>query len=248
MAIISTIRNNSWILIVLIGLGLGGFLMMDMFSGNTSVMGAPPTEVGNINGEPLEINDLNRREGIYNFIYGGNSQGTYNTKDFLWNHMLEEKIIENKASNLGLGVSKDELIELQFGQNLSPVIQARFSDPNTRQINRENLNQIKQAIETDQLRPDYRQYWAYQETEVVKERLQSKYTNLISKSILYPDWMVQVNKEIGSKSKKVALVQIPFDRSDINPEITEEQIEAYISNHKSDYTFDEEKRKLAVVN
>lgn len=248
MAIISTIRNNSWILIVLIGLGLGGFLMMDMFSGNTSVMGSPPTEVGSINGEQLEINDLNRREGIYNFIYGGNTQGTYNTKDFLWNHMLEEKIIENKATNLGLGVSKDELIELQFGQNLSPVIQARFSDPNTRQINRENLNQIKQAIETDQLRPDYRQYWAYQETEVVKERLQSKYTNLISKSILYPDWMVEVNKEIGNKSKKVALVQIPFDRSDINPEITKEQIEAYISNHKKDYTFEEEKRKLVVVN
>lgn len=247
MAIISTIRNNSWILIVLIGLGLGGFLMMDMFSGNTSVMGAPSTEVGEINGEPLQINDLNRREGIYNFIYGGNTQGTYNTKDFLWNHMLEEKIIENKAENLGLGVSKDELIELQFGQNLSPVIQARFSDPNTRQINRENLNQIKQAIETDQLRADYRQYWAYQETEVVKERLQSKYTNLISKAILYPDWMVEVNKELGSKSKKVAMVQIPFDRSDINTEITDEQIEEYVREHKSDYTFNEEKRRLAIV-
>lgn len=247
MAIISTIRNNSWILIVLIGLGLGGFLMMDMFSGNTSVMGAPSTEVGEINGEALEISDLNRREGIYNFIYGGNTQGTYNTKDFLWNHMLEEKIIQNKADILGLGVSKDELIELQFGQNLSPVIQARFADPNTRQINRENLNQIKQAIETDQLRPDYRQYWAYQETEVVKERLQSKYTNLISKSIQYPDWLIEVNRDLGSMAKKVALVQVPFDRSDINPEITDDQIADYIGKHEDDYTFDEEKRKLAVV-
>jgi peptidyl-prolyl cis-trans isomerase D len=246
MAIISTIRNNSWILIVLIGVGLAGFLMMDMFSGNTSVMGSRSTVAGEINGESIDIQDLNRRESIYNFIYGGTGN-TYNTKDFLWNHMLEEKILKNKAENLGLGVSRDELMELQFGENLSPVIQARFSNPQTRQINRENLNQIKQAIETDQINADYRQYWAYQETEVVKARLQSKYTTLVNKAIFIPSWLSDFNNEIGGMSKKALYVQLAFDQSDINPEITDDEINAYIQENEKKYRLDEEKRKLAIV-
>jgi hypothetical protein len=33
--------------------------------------------------------------------------------------------------------------ELQFGQHLSPIIQRNFRDPNTSQINRQSLEQIK---------------------------------------------------------------------------------------------------------
>ena len=40
MALISKIRKNSWILIVLIGLGLGGFIIMDMTSGQQSIFGS----------------------------------------------------------------------------------------------------------------------------------------------------------------------------------------------------------------
>lgn len=246
MAIISQIRNNSWVLVVLIGLGLAGFLFMDMFSGDTSAFGAASTTVGSVNGESIEIADLNRRESVYNFIYR-NNQNSYETKDFLWNHMVEENILKEKASALGMGVGREELMELQFGQKLSPVIQSRFSDPNTRQVNRENLEQVKQAIAGNQLSPDYRQYWAYQETEVIKQQLEDKYKKLISQAIYTPTWMGDVNKDLGATNKKVAFVKIPFDQSNLVTEVSDEEINNYISENKAKYFSEEETRRLAIL-
>ncbi len=247
MAIISQIRNNSWVLVVLIGLGLAGFLFMDMFSGDTSAFGAASTTVGSVDGQSIEIADLNRRESIYNFIYR-NNQNAYETKDFLWNHMVEENILKEKAKELGMGVGREELMELQFGQNLSPVIQARFSDPNSRQVNRENLEQVKQAIAGNQLPADYRQYWAYQETEIIKQQLEDKYKQMISQAIYTPSWIGDMNKEFGSLNKKVAFVKVPFDQSDLAAEISDNEINDYISENKAKYFLDEEQRRLAILN
>lgn len=247
MAIISTIRNNSWVLIVLIGLGLFGFLIMDMFSGDTSVMGSGATQIGSIDGTPVDVADLNRRESIYNFIYGGN-QNPYATKEFLWNHIVEEKIMKEKAEQLGLGVSRDELLELEFGQTLSPIIQSRFSDPQTRQVNRENLNQFKQAIETSQLPPQQRQYWAYQETEIIKQQLQDKYARLISQAAYTPNWLNELNKEISGKSRKVAYVKLPFDQAEYEGSISDEDIEAYMEENRNEFYSDSEQRKLTLLN
>ncbi|MCB0565892.1 MAG: SurA N-terminal domain-containing protein, partial [Phaeodactylibacter sp.] len=67
MALISKIRKNSWLLIVLIGLGLGGFIIMDMTSGQQSVFGSSQFTVGEIDGQKLDWNQFNRVEQV---LYG----------------------------------------------------------------------------------------------------------------------------------------------------------------------------------
>ena len=61
MALIGEIRSRSWILIVFIGLGMGGFLLMDMIGNNSNVFGNSST-VGEIAGKDISITEFQRRK------------------------------------------------------------------------------------------------------------------------------------------------------------------------------------------
>ncbi|MEL6944473.1 MAG: SurA N-terminal domain-containing protein [Bacteroidota bacterium] len=128
MALISKIRNNSWLLIVLLALGLGGFIVMDMTSGQQSVFGSNATTVADIGGRKVSSNEF---FGVERVLYGGGGGNTFNQRDFIWNYFIDEALVGQEADGLGLGISNKELYELQFGQNLSPIIESRFRDPNT---------------------------------------------------------------------------------------------------------------------
>ena len=66
MALISSIRSRSWILIVFIGIGLASFIMMDMFNSNTGAFGNRPTNtLGTINGKEIDYNKVRRTEEIF---------------------------------------------------------------------------------------------------------------------------------------------------------------------------------------
>ena len=64
MALIGKIRDNSWILIGLVGLALAGFILMDMVSwSNRGGMGGQFT-MGKVAGKTIDWNDFQRSEQI----------------------------------------------------------------------------------------------------------------------------------------------------------------------------------------
>ncbi|MCB0559035.1 MAG: peptidylprolyl isomerase [Lewinellaceae bacterium] len=243
MALISKIRKNSWLLIVLIGLGLGGFIIMDMTSGQQSVFGSSQLTVGEIDGQKLDWNQFNRVEQV---LYGNSGGEVFSRRKQLWDYFVEEAIVQDEAKALGLGVSKSELMDLQFGANPSPVIRQRFTDPNTRQVNFQQLNQIKTAIENGTFSdPQMRAFWSHQEKEIIKERLQSKLNAMVTKAIYTPTWMAEMGYQDQNVSLDMAYVKVPFDEID-NTEITlsDADYKNYLEQNKARYRQEEETRKL----
>ena len=240
---ISKIRKNSWILVVLIALGLIGFIVMDMTSGQQSVFGSSQFTLGSIDGKKLDWNQFNRVEQV---LYGNSGGEVFSRRQSLWNYFVEEAIVQEEADALGLGVSKTELLDLEFGPTPSPIIQQRFADPNTRQVNFQQLNEIRKAIEdgtfTD---PRMRSYWAQQEKEIIKDRLQSKINNMIGKAIYTPTWMVEMGHIEQNQAIDFAYVKIPFDEID-NTEVTlsDEDYKQYLKENEARFKQDEETRKL----
>ncbi|MCB0549610.1 MAG: peptidylprolyl isomerase [Phaeodactylibacter sp.] len=243
MALISKIRKNSWVLVVLIGLGLAGFIIMDMTSGQQSVFGSSQFTVGEIDGQKLDWNQFNRVEQV---LYGNSGGEVFSRRKQLWDYFVEEAVVQEEAEALGLGVSKAELLDLQFGTNPSPVIRQRFTDPNTRQINFQQLNQIKTAIENGTFTdPQMRAFWSHQEKEIMKERLQSKINGMVTKAIYTPTWMAEMGHQEQSVSIDMAYVKIPFDEVD-NTEVTlsDEDYENYLEQNRARYFQEEETRKV----
>lgn len=246
MALISKIRKNSWILVVLIALGLIGFIVMDMTSGQQSIFGSSQFTLGSIDGKKLDWNHFSRVEQI---LYGNSGGEVYSRRQSLWNYFVEEAIVQEEAEGLGLGISKSELMDLQFGPDPSPIIKQRFADPATRQVNFQQLNDIRKAIEegtfTD---PRMRSYWAQQEKEIIKERLQSKINNLIAKAVYTPTWMAEMGYVEQNQAIDFNYVKIPFDEID-NTEVTlsDDDYKQYIKDNEARLKQDEETRKLEYV-
>ncbi len=244
MALIGKIRKNSWVLIVLIALGLGGFIFMDMFSGQQSIFGSTQFTVGEINGRKIDWNEFVRTEQM---LYS-NTADPFNARTALWNYYLEETIMTEEAEELGLGVSKDELIDLQFGSNLSPVITQRFRDPNTGQVDRNQLNQIRQQIENNTLDASIRPFWAHQEKEIIIGRLQSKLARLAAKAMYTPEWMAKYLFEEQNNKIDIAYVQLPFDEiPDSEVSLTDADYKAYLNENIEKYTQKEESRIVEYV-
>lgn len=226
MALIGTIRKNSWVLIVMVALGMGGFILMDMV-GAASKASGNQFVLGSVNGEEIDWNDFQRAERI---LYPNATGDTYGQRNYIWNYMVEEQLINEEAEALGLSIGEEEMEDLQFGTRLSPIIQRNFRDPNTGQVNMENINQIKANLGTGKLQPQLEEFWAFQTGEVKKDRLQRKLINIVKKGIYTPTWLAtQMQAEQGS-SIDVKVVRVPLDTiQDSAITLTDEDYKKYMT-------------------
>ena len=250
MALISQIRKNSWILVVMIALGLGGFILMDMTAGQQSLFGGSQFTVGNVEGEKLDWNKFSQVEQV---IYGNSGAEVYSRRENLWNFFVEDILISRESESNGLGIGKPELLDLQFGdnnmQNISPVIQARFGDPMTGMINMQLLSQYKASIQNNTLTdPGIRSFWAQQEKEIIKDRLQTKLTFMVEKGMYTPSWMAEMSNRDLNQRMDFAYVKVPLDELD-NTEVSvsDSDFKAYLQENKAVYTIKEERRSIAYV-
>lgn len=245
MALIGKIRQNFWFVLIVLGFALAAFVIMDMTSANRGSAMNPT--IGTINGTKINAQEFSRTESILS--QNSQVQDINQRRENLWNYFVDKSIVEGETEELGLNVPPEELRDLQFGQNLSPIIQQGFFNPNTGQIDRQQLSQIQNAIATNtNLTPEFRAFWSVQENQVVANQLQNKLTNLVSKSVYTPSWMVEQEYKQGNTRAQVAYVKIPFDAmADDGVEVSDADIKAYMNKNKAAYTNDEETRILDYV-
>ena len=133
---------------------------------------------------------------------------------------------------------------LQFGNNPSPIITQRFMDPTTRQVDRNQLNNIKKtlidtdgdftkAVENGEINPGFPAFWSHQQKEIVKDQLQSKLSTMVSKAMYTPTWMVEQAHVDQNQRVEFEYVQIPFDEiEDSAVELTDADYTNYFNDNK----------------
>jgi peptidyl-prolyl cis-trans isomerase D len=246
MALIGTIRKNTWILVVLIAVGMGGFILQSVVSGSRQYASGDNFTIGKVNGEKIDYREFEQTERI--LYQNSNSDNVYANKSNLWNYFKNKTLTETLAEDMGLGVSTEELLDLEFGQDLSPIITSRFKNQQTGQVDRSQLDQIKKLIDDDQLNKEYKQFWAIQEKEIIYDRLKTKMSNMVAKAIYTPKWYAEESYNLDESKADFNYVKVPFDKvNDDEVEVTDKDIQAYINKHKNLYTNDEEKKVLKYI-
>jgi len=242
MAVISAIRKRTGLVLGLVALAVAGFIVMDMTSGGGGGGQTNDMTIAKVAGEKIDWKEMLRTEEV---LYAGSDADVFSRRDYLFNYFVERTIIEKEAEKLGLGVSVAELSELQFGAEKSPIIQQRFTDPNTGGINQQQLNQIRQDIQNGTLQPELRAFWNIQEREIIKDRLQSKLSQLVNKGLYAPAFVATDNFRSNNDKFAVEFVKVGFDAiPDTEVEVTDKAINDYISANKNKYKQKEESRKI----
>jgi peptidyl-prolyl cis-trans isomerase D len=242
MGMITSIRKRLWMVTILMALALVGFIVMDMTTGNSASLFNNPDTVGTVAGQSLSWNEFQQTERV---LYANSEVDFFGRKDYLWNQFLEKSILEKDAACNGTGVSPAEIKELEFGFNLSPIIERNFRDPNTGQTNREQLNTFKQGIEDENLDPRLKDFWLVQEKEVIKERLYSKLGAIVTKSLYMPNFMIERNQYESNLKLDFAYAVIPYGIvKDEEIKIEEEDYKKLIKEREAVLKTEEETRSI----
>ena len=249
MALIGKIRKNFWFVLVLLGFALAAFIMMDM-TGSSGPGGAVTNlTLGTIDGEKIDYGAFQQTEQAY---YRNAQLDVFQKRKNIWDFYVEEALIGNEAEDLGLNVSYDELMDLQFGLNQSPVIASNWTDPQTGQIDQASLQQFRTTIENGEaLNPEFTAYWGEQEKQIIKEALQSKLYGLINKSVYTPSWMAEESFSQENSKADFNYVKIPYDEIDgAGIELSDNDFLDYMKENSFQFEEDEETRvaQVAVFN
>ena len=140
MALIQKIREKSALVLTLMVLAIVAFIGMLITQDSNRSWGQlnSSSTVANVAGKELDIRALDKTaESLY-----GNRGSDLNVRNTIFNAFVEEAMVSKEAKAAGLGVCKDELLDLEFGENISPIIGLFVGNPQTGQVDGQQLMQI----------------------------------------------------------------------------------------------------------
>jgi peptidyl-prolyl cis-trans isomerase D len=246
MALIGEIRSRSWLLIVFIGLGMGGFLLMDMIGNNSNIFGGSTT-VGEIAGRSISVMDFQRRQEE---LYANSQASQYQVREGLWQYYIREAILEDEAAALGLAVSEEEFNELAFSADprlLSNIIRQAFGGENG-QVDPNQLQQIKQRVESGQMEAAELAYWNTLREQIILDRLEDKILAITTRAIYTPTWMAEMEHNALNRKADFRFVAVPYAVvKDDEVKVSDSELKSYIKENKGLFTNEEETRKFDFV-
>jgi peptidyl-prolyl cis-trans isomerase D len=245
MSIITRIRNNSWIIIVALTLGMLGFLLQDAFNSKTGLFGGA-SGVGVIDGREITSKEFYEKEKQ---LFEGRQGNTYEQRSSLWDYLIQTTLAENLATRMGLSVGTKELEGLMTDPvSLSPAVQRRFQNPQSGQVDQQGLSQFvqlyKSKTERAKLRPEGVEFIKSLEQDATSTALMQKVMGIVQKSIYTPKWMADM-EQIRTVPFDFKFVPVPYAAiPDAEAAVTDAEMKAYITEHAKLYTRTEETRNV----
>ncbi|MBK6283107.1 MAG: SurA N-terminal domain-containing protein [Draconibacterium sp.] len=243
MATLQTIRTRAGLLIaIIIGISLAAFILGDLLQSGSSIMNKNQMKIGEINGESIEYPDFQRQVEELGEIYKQNTQQTQldenswvQVREQTWQTTVQNIVMSDVFKDLGLEVSSDELYDMLQGTNLHPIVQQLFRNPNTGQVDRGAVVNFLKQLDTN-VAPEQKAYWLYLENQIVSERTQSKYTNMVGKGLFVTT--TEAQQSIADASKQINFDYISLNNNtvaDSAVKVNESDLKAYYNAHKKEF-------------
>lgn len=242
MAVIGKIREKSSLLLIIIGVAMLAFILGDMFRSGQSFFGESNNigEIGDVQISGIEFN--NRLEQSVARWESQNKQAANqqireSLREQVWNEIVREQVVGSQINTLGINVSPEELFDMIQGNDPHPQVKQAFSNPQTGEFNSSQVLQYLKSLET--MPAENKAQWLLFEEGIQKERVYSKYFNLIKKGMHAPTaFSKRMHNEQGEKKMIKFVAQRYFTVQDSAISVSEEEIKAYYEEHKHEYTQD----------
>ncbi|MCG8582332.1 MAG: SurA N-terminal domain-containing protein [Bacteroidales bacterium] len=240
MATLERIRNKSGLLIIVIAIGLLAFLLGDLMSSGDSIFRRRNMQIAEINGTSVSYPEYQSYVTELEDYYKLNSRSSaldentsYQIREQAWNQMVQDFIMDEKYEELGIAVTADEIYEMATGKNVHPQIRQMFTNPQTGLFDKA---QVINFLQQKNLDPNANFYWLFLEKQIKKERLFSKYRDLIKKGMFVTT--AQAEAEAKAKQNKVDfdfVVQRYSTVPDSTVAVSEGEVKDYYNAHKENY-------------
>jgi len=243
---LNDIRNRSGLLMLVIGLGMLGFIFMDLMSSGTSLFQKGQNLLLEVDGTEVTFTNFEKElEQNINIKYAS-AFGAVNIsqtqrdseRDLLWDQKIEEILFAEKFNASGITVGKTEVWDLISGEitgNQAPLFGYFFRDQTeSGEWNQYNPEMIQSWIELGSDNPQWTRYLFFK-NNTVQERRDLKYYMAIKKGLYATkhDAKSYYTEQTQSTSGKYIYIPTRTSKSVIEP--SEKEMKKYYKNHKLDF-------------
>ena len=253
MSIIQRIRDKAaWFLFIAIGVSLLGFLIQDAFVGKTGrgLFGGNTNTLGSVNGNKIEMAAYDQKvkqmeEQYQQMGYPMNDMMRQSVRENAWNQIISEDNIKEEVDKLGLTVTPRELDDMLFGPDAPEEFRRQF----TNEQGVYDVNAAKNAIaqlkkQKSTMADNFNNVYL---PALASNRLHEKFVSLLANSTYYPKWMLEKLNSENNSMAAVSYVAVPYSTvPDSSIKISDEDITAYVNNHKEEFK-QEESRSISYV-
>lgn len=252
MATLQRLRNRAALLIGAMGVALLAFILTDLFTSGNAWVNKFRDKAFTVDGQTIDTKTYQERvtewEEFQKFISGGQSvdENTMTQiRERVYQQMVKEIILDKQAEKLGLAVSKEEMNDMVYGQNISPLLTQLpiFMDEN-RQFSRENLNNFLKFINTDKglndqqkaYAKEYKAQWAFIERMMKYQRLEEKYTSLLAGAVLVNPVEIKQNFEDSKYTADISYVLQRYSAiPDNSVKVTDDEVKQLYEKRKENF-------------
>ncbi len=243
MAVLEKIRTKMGILIsIVIGLSLLAFILTDFLTGGKSVFNGNQYELAKIAGKSVDYKEyeakIQKLVDVYKANSGNNNisdEALQDIREKVWQQVVEENVMEDEYSDLGIEVSPREVLDMVEGPNPHPYVRQLFTNPETQQYNRAYAIQFIKSLDQDK-DGKRKLFWLYVEGQIIRERLMTKYNNLLKNGLYVTSVQLRADEKINSKKVNFNFVSEKLNTvSDSAVTVSESDLESYLKNHKNEF-------------
>ncbi|EFK59424.1 SurA N-terminal domain-containing protein [Sphingobacterium spiritivorum] len=254
MGLMTFLRNRAGLIVTVIGIAIVAFLLGDVVRTGAPFWASSQNQVGSVNGESISYPDFNvqveQASAMFQQQMGGGSL-TPQMKNYavqqVWNQFVTKEILKQEVEKIGLSVGKDELNALVNGPNPSYQIVQAFTNPQTGQFDKAQLNMFLSRLKSDGT-PEMQQQWEMLLEGVRDERMGTKYTNLLNNSIYVTS--LEANDDYIQRNKLANFKYVLLDYSSIKDadiKLTDADYKEYYDENKNAFKNPEETRSIEYV-
>lgn len=267
MAALQKIRSKAGLLIGVIAVALLAFIFP--WSELTSFMNRQRDKAFVVDGEVVStgnyIKRINDFESFQKIISGQSTldeNTTAQIREYVYQQMVKEIMLNGQAEKLGLAVSDEELRDMTVGTNISPILRQLplFVDPQTGQFSPQAFNQFLNFVNTDinsiplqqseqraQLQ-NLKDVWTTIQNLIKYQRLEEKYNALLANAIIVNDIEAKANVEASKSTSDIAYVVNRYSSvPDSTVSVSEKEIEKLYSTRKNNFKNREDLRKITYI-
>lgn len=184
------------------GLALFAFIIGDFLNSGSTYFRQSQERVAKVDGEVIKIQDYQGRIDEMTEMYKMQSGQSSLPEEYMnqirqsvFDAMVQEVVLDEATDKLGMQVGPEELFDMVQGENISPMIQQMqmFVNPQTGQFDKTALLNFLKTIDDDNI-ANYpadqqaqliqaRNFWLFWEKNIKRQRLEQKYTTLLSKAV-----------------------------------------------------------------
>ena len=254
MAAIGKIRSWGPGLVVILGLGLVGFIAQDGFSTCKGQAQVDSSTAGVIDGEKIEIQEFQSLVGEYQEFAKLQGQDNLNEdqlnslRDYVWNECVNNKLVEEQAAKLGLTVTDEEVVNV-LKEGTHPAISetpllSQFVNPQTRAFDANQVaayrEYLKQQSQTNAQAAEqavlFERCWPVAERILAQKILEMKYQTLLAGCVMSNPVSAKAAFDNQNIESEVIMASMPYTSINDNEiEVTDADLKAKYDEMKEQF-------------